>query len=99
MRVIAVGTLRAFWQKAAYVDAAEPLRSWYREVCEGDWSNPAEIKSKYRTASVLKNSRVVFNIAGNKYRLIVKVNFPYRIVYIRFIGTHQQYDSIDAQTI
>ena len=99
MRVIALGTLKAFWKSAAHADAREPLKAWYREACEADWRQPSEVKAHYRSASVLREGRVVFNIAGNKYRLVTWINFPHRVVYIRFIGTHRQYDAIDAQTI
>lgn len=100
MRVIALSTLKAFWKdKAAYMDAKEPSLAWYRHALHADWSSPAEVKADFGSASVLKNGRVVFNIAGNKYRLVVWINFPYRVVYVRFIGTHAQYDRIDAQTV
>ncbi len=100
MRVIALGTLKAFLDsEPAYADAREPVMAWYRQVLRADWSTPAEVKRDIRSASVLKDGRVVFNIAGNKYRIVVWINYPYRVVYIRFIGTHHQYDQIDAQTI
>jgi mRNA interferase HigB len=100
MRVIALSTLRAFWTgKAAYADAREPVLAWYRHVLRADWSSPAGVKKDFGSASILRDGRVVFNIAGNKYRLVVWINYPYRVVYIRFIGTHTQYDCIDAQTI
>ena len=66
---------------------------------DADWTLPAEVKADVRNASIIAGNRVVFNIAGNKYRLIVKANYPYRIFYIRFIGTHEQYDRIDAKTV
>ncbi|SRR5581483_9786243 len=100
MRVIALGTLKAFLDsEPAYADAREPVMAWYRQVLRADWSTPGEVKRDIRSASVLKDGRVVFNIAGNKYRIVVWINYPYRVVYIRFIGTHRQYDQIDAQTI
>lgn len=99
MRVIALSTLKAFINRADYADAAEPVMAWYRQVKNADWASPAEVKQAARTASVLKDGRVVFNIAGNKYRIVTWINYPHRIVYIRFIGTHRQYDKIDAQTI
>ncbi len=73
--------------------------AWYREVKAADWKKPSEIKQDFRSASILKDGRVVFNIAGNKYRIVVWINYPYRVVYIRFIGTHKMYDAIDAQSI
>ena len=100
MRVIAKSTLRAFWEsKSEYADAKSPLDSWYYEVKKACWTTPAEIKEQYGNASILKNGRVIFNIAGNKYRLVVRINFPGKVVYIRFIGTHKQYDKIDPETI
>lgn len=100
MRVIAKRTLRAFWKSAPrYADAQGPLEAWHQEVRAADWAMPQAIKAQFRHASILKDNRVVFNIAGNKYRLVAKVNYPYRIVYVRFIGTHQQYDAIDAEAI
>jgi mRNA interferase HigB len=83
----------------AYADARDPLMSWYRQARHADWAGPADVKRDIRTASVLKDGRVVFNVAGNKYRLVVWINYPYRVVYIRFIGTQRQYDKIDAQKI
>lgn len=81
------------------MDAKEPLLSWYRHSLKADWKAPAEVKRDFGSASILRDGRVVFNIAGNKYRLVVWINYAYRVVYIRFIGTHHQYDRIDAQTI
>lgn len=73
--------------------------AWYRHVLKADWDSPASVKADFTTASILKDGRVVFNIAGNKYRIVVWINYPYRVVYIRFIGTHAQYDAIDAQIV
>jgi mRNA interferase HigB len=75
------------------------MLAWYRQVTAADWPSPAAAKTDFGTASILKDGPIVFNIAGNKYRLVVWVNYPYRVVYVRFVGTHKQYDSIDAQTI
>lgn len=99
MRVIAIKALKEFWEQSIYADSEQPLKSWFKEAKQADWSTPADIKSQYGDASILKNSRVVFNIHGNKYRVVVKINYPYRVVYIRFIGTHKQYDHIDSETI
>lgn len=100
MRVIALRTLKQFWeQNANYMDVREPVLAWYRNVLNADWETPAEVKRNFGNASILQDGRVVFNIAGNKYRLVVWINHAYRVVYIRFIGTHAQYDAIDAQTI
>ena len=100
MRIIALSTLKAFWEgNPNYQDAKEPTLAWYRHALEANWSLPAEVKADFGNASILKDSRVVFNIAGNKYRLVVWINYAYRVVYIRFIGTQKQYDAIDVQTV
>ena len=100
MRIIALGTLKAFLKRSpAYADAADPLMAWYRQVKAADWATPADVKDAIRSARILRDGRAVFNIAGNKYRIVVWINYPYRVVYIRFVGTHGQYDAIDAQTI
>ena len=97
MRLIAVSTIKAFW--GAHPDAEQQLKAWVDEVRAADWCSPADIKATYRSASILKSGRVVFNIAGNKYRLAVDVAYKSRIVFIKFLGTHSDYDKIDAQTI
>lgn len=97
MRVIAKSTLREFWEK--HTDCEEQLKSWYKECSKSNWENPGVIKQSYATSSILKNSRVVFNISGNKYRLVVDINFPRQWLFVRFIGTHKEYDKIDANTI
>ena len=97
MRVIAVSTLRSFW--ARHPDAEQALKAWYEEASNARWTQPAEIKAQYRSASVLKNRRVVFNIKGNDYRLIVAIAYKLQIVYVKFVGTHQEYDALDAETI
>ena len=100
MRVIALSTLKAFWQHGpAHEDAREPALTWYRHAVAADWSSAAGVKADFRSASILRDGRAVFNIAGNKYRLVVWINYAYRVVYIRFIGTHARYDRIDAQKI
>jgi mRNA interferase HigB len=97
VRIIAVSTLRHFWE--IYGDAEEPIKAWYQEAKVADWATPHQVKAMYRNASVLGDNRIVFNIAGNKYRLIVKFNYAYRIGYVRFIGTHAEYDRIDAEEV
>src|SRR5437773_5528778 len=97
MRVIAMKRLREYWQKEAQAEQA--LRAWYAEAREAEWKTPVEIKAKYGNASILINGRVVFNICGNKYRLVVRIRFDHATVYIRFIGTHEEYDAIDANNI
>ncbi len=97
MRIIAKRTLREFWGQNP--DSEQQLLAWYNEALKAEWENPNEIKQQFASASILKNSRVVFNICGNKYRLIVEINFQRRWVFIRFIGTHKEYDNIDANNI
>jgi mRNA interferase HigB len=100
VRVIALSTLKSFLARSpSYADAGEPIMAWYRQVKRADWAAPADVKRETRSASILKDGRAVFNIAGNKYRIVVWINYPYRVVYIRFIGTHRQYDAIDAQIV
>ena len=97
MRVIAKRTLRDFWMKHA--DCEQQLKSWYRETEKAEWENINELKREYPSASILKENRIVLNIKGNDYRLIVKFNFDYQICWIRFIGTHAEYDKINANEI
>lgn len=97
MRVIAKKMLRDFWIKHA--DSEQQLKTWYYEAENARWTNPNQIKKEYPSASVLPDNRIVFNIKGNHYRLIVRINYDYGIVWIRFIGTHAQYDKIDANII
>jgi mRNA interferase HigB len=100
MRIIALSTLKAFWEQTpAYSDATEPTLAWYRHALKADWAAPADVKKDFRSTGILKDDRVVFNIAGNKYRLVVWINYAYRVVYIRFIGTPAQFDQIDVQRI
>ena len=100
MRIIALSTLKTFvGRSSAYADAHEPVMAWYRQVRGADWATPADLKRAIGSASILNDGRAVFNIAGNKYRIVVWINYPYRVVYIRFIGTHRQYDKIEAQTV
>ena len=97
MRVIAKKVLRDFWEK--HTDSEQQLKSWYNEASKENWNSPADIKKDYPSASILENNRVVFNIKGNHYRLIVRINYNYGQVWIRFIGTHAEYDKIDATRI
>jgi mRNA interferase HigB len=94
LRVIAKKILREFWQK--HSDVEQQLKSWFYETSKAKWKNTKDIKKEYSTASFLAGNRVVFNIKGNQYRLIVKINYDYGMVWIRFIGTHAEYDKIDA---
>lgn len=97
MHIVAIKFLRAFWEK--YPDAEQQLKSWVDEVRNAGWTQPSEVKEQYRHASILKNRCVVFNIKGNNYRLVVSVAYRYQAVYVKFIGTHREYDAIDAETI
>lgn len=97
MRVISRKILRAFWEK--HPDARQPLQTWYADVKHATWKSPADIKNIYQNASFLANNRVVFNIKGNRYRIIVVVQYHYGVIYIRFVGTHKDYDRIDTITI
>ena len=100
MRIISVATIKALWEHyPEYLDAKEQALAWYRHALKADWDAPEKIKQDFGNASILRNGRVVFNIAGNKYRLVVWINYPYRVIYVRFFGTHKQYDQIDAQTV
>jgi mRNA interferase HigB len=97
VRLIAKKILREFWGQQ--IDAESQLKTWYKEASKAKWTSPSEIKAEYPKASILKSGRVVFNICGNKYRLIVQINYLRKWVFIRFIGTHKEYDMIDADRI
>ncbi|MFA6047016.1 MAG: type II toxin-antitoxin system HigB family toxin [Phycisphaerales bacterium] len=98
MRIIAIKALREHWQKPGRADSREPLLSWHAMVEAAEWKGPAEIKDQYRSASFVGN-RVVFNICGNKYRMVVYVNYAGRRVYVRFVGTHAEYDRINVKEV
>lgn len=97
MRVISKKILREFWE--VHSDIEQSLKTWYKETEDANWSNFNELKEVYPSASILENNRVCFNIKGNHYRLIVRINFDYQMIWIRFIGTHSEYDKINANTI
>jgi len=97
MRIISRKKLREFWER--HPDARQALQAWYADARHANWQTPADIKNIYRNASIVPNNRAIFNIKGNKYRLVVAVQYQYGIVYIRFVGTHREYDEIDAATI
>ena len=97
MRVIARKTLRNFYEQHA--DSKTPLEAWFHEAAAARWREPQDLKRRYASADVLPGNRVVFNIKGNAYRLVVKIHYRTRIVFIRFVGTHAEYDKIDATTI
>lgn len=97
MRVIAKSALREFWE--VHPDCEQALSAWFQKARAADWRGPAQVKAGYLSASILRDNRVVFNICGNKYRLVVRINYQFGAVYIRFVGTHSEYDAIDARTI
>ncbi|WP_044558393.1 type II toxin-antitoxin system HigB family toxin [Azospirillum sp. B4] len=98
MRIIAHKSLQAHWVKRGREDSRGPLEAWYAEAAKAQWTGPADIKARYATASFV-GERVVFNIGGNKYRLVVFVHYGFKTIYIRFVGTHAEYDAIDVETI
>ena len=97
MRIVAKRTLREFCE--THPDAEQPLLTWYKTTERAAWQTPSDVKAYYGNASILANNRVCFNIAGNKYRLIVKIEYKFGLVYVRFVGTHAAYDAIDADTV
>lgn len=97
MRIIAKKILRDFW--GLHKDTEQQLQFWHQEASSSNWKNPNEIKRDFPSASILSENRVVFNIRGNAYRLIVKINYRYQMIWIRFIGTHAQYDKVNALKI
>ena len=99
MRIISKKTLKDFYEQSKYIDSKSSLEAWYKEVLKLDWNNPNEVKEMYRSASIIGNEKVVFNIAGNKYRLIVTINYHAKIVFIKFIGTHKQYDKVNMEDL
>ena len=96
-RIFDKSTLRQFWKK--YPDSEQYLKTWYDTAMNSDWKTPADVKQTFISSSILKESRVVFNIKGNSFRLVAKFNFEKQWIFIRFIGTHSAYDRIDANTI
>ena len=97
MRIIAKRTLREYWEQEPR--AEQPLKSWYAIASKADWSSPMDVKHMYGTASIVGNDRVVFNIGGNKYRLIVRFDYWGRLGFVRFVGTHAEYDRVDASDV
>ncbi len=96
-RIFAKSTLREFWEK--YPESEQYLKTWFDIVKSSDWKNTTDVKQTYANVSIMKDSRIVFNIKGNSFRLVAKFNFGKQWVFIRFIGTHEQYDKIDVSTI
>ena len=99
MRIIAFRRLREFWERSEYSDSESSLQAWYHDAKNSDWRNSNELKQQYKSASIIGEGRVVFNIKGNTYRLVVLIDYEFQIIFIRFIGTHKEYDKIDAKTI
>jgi len=97
LRVIAKKILREFWER--YPDSEEQLKSWFQEAEKGVWPNPNFVKNEFPKSRLIPKNRVIFNIRGNHYRLVVRINYKYQMVYIRFIGTHPEYDKIDPTKI
>jgi len=97
MRVISTRILRQFW--ALHPKAEQPIKIWLDQTTQAHWTQPADIKTQFRNASILKSRRVVFNIRGNDYRLIASIAYRLGIVYVKFIGTHAEYDKVDADTV
>jgi mRNA interferase HigB len=99
MRVIAKSTLVKFWQSGSFADAERPMTEWYNFFLKATWETPQALKADIGTASIIKGGRVVFNIAGNKYRIVVAIDYARQIAWIKFVGTHAQYDKIDVETV
>lgn len=97
MHVIAKRPLKEFWER--YRDAQGALEAWLAHAERAEWAGPADVVADYRTADILPGDRVVFNLKGNQYRLVVKMRYSSRVVYVRFVGTHQEYDGVDATRI
>jgi mRNA interferase HigB len=99
MRVISKKALREFWEQKEYQDSEQPLKAWHDEAKHADWKTPHDVKSQYQNASILKNGKAVFNIHGNKYRLAVEIDYTYSLCFVLFVGTHEQYDKVDMDSL
>ncbi|MCH9022939.1 MAG: type II toxin-antitoxin system HigB family toxin [Planctomycetes bacterium] len=99
MRVISKRTLREFWSVPQRMDAKAPLEAWHAEALKANWRSPQDVKTQFRSVSILKNCRVVFNIAGNKYRLVVAIDYVRKVCFVKFAGTHKQYDKMDVEVV
>ncbi|WP_449374881.1 type II toxin-antitoxin system HigB family toxin [Brumimicrobium glaciale] len=99
MRIIAFRRLREFFEEQKYADSEISLRAWYQVAKTADWENSNDLKKQFKNASIVGNTRVVFNIKGNDYRLVVAIDYEFQVIFIRFVGTHKEYDKIDAKTI
>ena len=98
-RILVKKTLREFWETVGCEDSEQALKSWYHEAKQADWKTANDVKAQYKSASIVGNNKVVFNICGNKYRLIVKINYENGWVFVKFIGTHKEYDKIDVASL
>ena len=99
MRVIAKRTLLAFCKQKEHRDAKAPLEAWHQEARRANWTSPHSVKAQFASASIVGKNRVVFNIAGNKYRLVVEMQYRAGIVWVKFVGTHARYDDINVETV
>jgi mRNA interferase HigB len=99
MRVIAKSSLKKFWELPGCADSRGPLQAWYEEAKKANWGSPQALKAQFAHASICGNNRVVFNIAGNKYRLVVETQYRAGLTWVKFVGTHGQYDKIDVETV
>jgi len=99
MRIIAFNALKKFWEKPEYADSEIALRAWYHDAKKSDWKTPNELKQQFKNASILTEGRVVFNIKGNSYKLVAAIDYEFQVIFVRFIGTHNQHDSINPKTI
>jgi mRNA interferase HigB len=99
VKIISRRTLREFWERPGCSAAKQPLLAWFKEVDAAEWASPADVKALYRTADVVGDDRIVFNIGGNKYRLVVWVKFSIGLVLVKWVGTHKEYDAVDVRSI
>jgi len=99
MRIIAFRSIREFFEKPEYSDSETSLRAWYHDAKIAEWKNSNELKQQYKNASILGEGRVVFNIKGNDYRLVIAIDYDFQVIFIRFIGTHNEYDKINSETV
>lgn len=96
-RIFSKSTLREYWERQP--DTEQYLKTWYDTAMNADWKTLNDVKQAYANASILKDSRILFNIKGNSYRLVAKINFEKKWIFIRFVGTHEEYDKIDVNTV
>jgi mRNA interferase HigB len=97
MRIISRRTLREFWEK--HPNSEQPLKAWYESAAKASWSSFLEVKEQFPRSSAVGTERIVFRIKGNDFRLIVKINYDFETIFIKFVGTHAEYDEIDAKTV